>query len=541
MTDAHLTKNFAILGFGVTGQSILSFLIRTYSVQAQLNINIYDEKELSSTKIQNNIQTDLTGPAKIQIQAFNDLKQLSQATNYDLVVTSPGIKPSKISDADFDKKTKILSDLELFVTNDTVDTDKIFAITGTNGKSTACHLLAYLLEHNTDDVHSKVALGGNYGTPVLDFIDNHTNYSDYVLELSSYQLALTDKVQCLAATCLNISIDHLDWHGSYENYILDKLKIYNQSQFDIINLDQEGLLEHYFAVMRSLNKEPKIIAYTLSKEVSNNYLNQRNNVEPILWVGSLLENTSEIINGNQYIHLNNLSIIAVKNLPAVLQAKHNLSNFLAVLGLLLAKFYNNQDNDNYYQINDSLAVNYLQKFLVEIADYAGLPFRCELINEFNQVKIFNDSKSTNLDATIVALESVKQLVTGKIWLILGGIVKEDVDDLQSQEMFIKSLDDRLAGVIIFGKNQVDRTKLLNIINQANQAGAMKVLEIPKQEQDTHQIVLDKIVGHLFSSTIANDAILFSPACASFDMFNNYIHRGEMFNQRIDAFINNQST
>ena len=367
------------------------------------------------------------------------------------------------------------------------------------------------------------------------------DYSAYVLELSSYQLALTDNLPCLAASCLNVSIDHLEWHGNYENYINDKLKIYADSKFDILNLDQKYLLEHYFKKNLDVKKDSKIIAYTLSETVKTNFIKTRDksNSVPILWVGSFLENTSEVINPSKYINLGNFSVIAINNLSPVLQSQHNLSNLLAVLSLLLAKFYDEQSSKN--SLTDfSAAVNFLKKHLINIKSYDGLPFRCQLITENNKIKVFNDSKSTNLDATLVALESLKHLVPGKIWLILGGLVKEDVDDSVSQNAFKASLDQKVAGIIVFGKNKLDRSKLLNIV-QPNKKQTFKVIELydkstDKTNNESVINILDKMIEKIFLYALPNDAILFSPACASFDMFNNYIHRGEMFNQRIDEYI-----
>lgn len=519
-------KHVAILGYGVTGHSILEFLVKKFynhSNVDELIISIYDEKVLNKTDI---ISSSSLTNAKnlddnLEINIYTDLQDLKNSNeliNFDLVVTSPGIKPEKIKN--IGKKGQVISDLELFSACLPTyhQNANIFAITGTNGKSTACHLLAYILQEGSKN---KIALGGNYGVPVLDFLSKteYTECSDFVLELSSYQLALTEKFSCLAAVCLNVSIDHLDWHGSYDNYIADKLKIYKNCKYNILNLDQEYLLSKYDIKHSKLETRAKTIAYSTGLSFSE--LHKKTGLK-ILHVIHI-----ESKNNIDYICIDKFNIVSIAELPLVLQTEHNLSNFMATLGLLVAKWLSEQEQREESAFTLCNLREYIQKHLVSIKKYTGLPHRCELITEYNQIKIFNDSKATNLDATIVAIKSVKAQIQGNIWLILGGVVKEDIDDPRSCADFLTNLDNRIAGIIVYGKEQSTRSKLIKIVS-LNQFD-IKVIEITEENGVT---ALDNIIKIIFSRAHAFDAILFSPACASFDMFNNYIHRGELFSKKI---------
>ncbi len=536
-------KHVAILGYGVTGRSILEFLVKKFYLVSSLNfnnsnsisssnlynliINIYDEKLLDKKDIISSLgltnAKDLDDNLEINIYAdLQDLKNTTELNNFDLVVTSPGIKPEKIKN--IVKKGQVISDLELFSACLPAyhQNANIFAITGTNGKSTACQLLAYILQEGSKN---KIALGGNYGVPVLDFLSK-TEYAecfDYVLELSSYQLALTEKFSCLAAVCLNVSIDHLDWHGNYDNYIADKLKIYKNSKYNIINLDQEYLLSKYNIKHNELKTDAEIIAYSTVLPYSELYKQTGLDISHVIHVESK--------NNADYICIDKADIVSILDLPIVLQTEHNLSNLLATLGLLVAKWLSEQKQEKKQREGVAFSLcnltGYIKKHLVNIKKYTGLPHRCELITEYNQIKIFNDSKATNLDATIVAIKSVKAQIQGKIWLILGGVVKEDIDDPQSCTDFLTNLDNRIAGIIIYGKEQSTRSKLLKVVNLKQ--SDIEVIEIT---EENGVVALDKMIKLILSRTHAFDAILFSPACASFDMFNNYIHRGELFSKKI---------
>ncbi|MBP9722018.1 MAG: UDP-N-acetylmuramoyl-L-alanine--D-glutamate ligase [Gammaproteobacteria bacterium] len=506
-----MVKHFVILGYGLTGRSILNFLIKKYN---KLQISIYEEKILSKKALEDLESLNVTINICNNFESVK--KNIHNLNRCDLVITSPGIKPEKFQL--LLKDYKVVSDLELFSEEIREDSNKVFAITGTNGKSTVCQLLGYLLENynksnKKHDINTAVAVGGNYGVPVLDFLDysdKQKYYSDYVLELSSYQLALTEHFSSLAAVCLNISVDHLDWHGTYYQYIFDKLKIYRNSSYNIVNLDQESLLNYYKQYINS-NR----IGYTLLNYNKLNYNNLAD--QKLLAVFNIQDNV---------ICLNNNKIISVSDLPDVLQARHNLSNFLAVLGLLYAKYLYNKSLNSI----DEPVVNYLKLYLTNIANYKGLPHRCQLIAEHQNIQVINDSKSTNLDATLTAINSIKIKNKGRIWLILGGLIKEDVDDKASQDLFLSSLDNKIAEVIVFGKSPEMRLKLLNLVK--NKQGITEITET------NGELALAKIIKDIFSKAQPNDTILFSPGCASFDMFNNYIHRGEMFCRKIEEYVSN---
>lgn len=187
---------------------------------------------------------DLNNSKFQTITNINQLLENNQYQDVDLAIASPGVYPASYRNLLNNKyHIKIISDIQLFADqylfkNNSRNNNQIYGITGTNGKSTACSLLFFLLG-------TESCLAGNYGTPAIEILTTEEIKPETVLELSSYQLELTDDLPMLAATCLNISPDHLDWHQGYENYIQAKLKIYNTSEFDILDSRNILVLDSY--------------------------------------------------------------------------------------------------------------------------------------------------------------------------------------------------------------------------------------------------------------------------------------------------------
>ena len=195
-------KSFAIYGLGNTGNSVIKYLNKL----KVKNYAIWDDNKLIKKKNKLNL---------------NKKKLFINQLNFaDYIILSPGININKSEHKEILVKNqhKIITDLDLFyVSNQQV---KSIVVTGTNGKSTTCKILEHLLKKNK----FKVVLGGNIGRPVLDL--NLKNKPLVIIEASSFQLALSKFIKPNYALILNISNDHLDWHGSMENYINSKFKIF---------------------------------------------------------------------------------------------------------------------------------------------------------------------------------------------------------------------------------------------------------------------------------------------------------------------------
>ena len=197
-------KSFAVYGLGITGKSVLKFLKKNKANE----ILAWDDRLTKNNK---------------------KLKRFKVNLNIvDYIIVSPGIniKKSRFKKLLFKNKKKIITDLDLFFLKN--DVKKSIIITGTNGKSTTCSLIYHIFKKNK----IKTKLAGNIGKPILDlkFIKNEI----YVIEASSFQLEYSKFIKPYCAVILNISKDHLDWHGSRIKYIMSKIKIFNnQTKKDI--------------------------------------------------------------------------------------------------------------------------------------------------------------------------------------------------------------------------------------------------------------------------------------------------------------------
>jgi UDP-N-acetylmuramoylalanine--D-glutamate ligase len=345
----------------------------------------------------------------------------------------------------------VIGDIELFVQ---AAKAPVIAITGTNAKGTVTTMLGGILTA----AGLKVLLGGNIGTPALDLLcEEVPDY--YVLELSSFQLESTFSLQAQAATILNISDDHLDYHGSLQNYILAKQRIYQNAKAIIVNQDDPQT-----APLKSADS-----ALMLSFGVNMPNQNQAFGIK------------------NQQLLFHDQRIIDVAQLPVA--GQHNCLNALAASALATA-------------VGVSLAA-----IRQGLQNFRGLPHRCEFVLEREGIRWYNDSKGTNVGATLAALLGLGPNVSGRIVLIAGGQAKnQDFSPLQEPcQRYVKTL-------ILFGQD----AEQLDAALSANVAETIRVQDLAQAVKAAEQV------------SKADDIVLFSPACASLDMFKSYEKRGEQF-------------
>ncbi len=318
----------------------------------------------------------------------------------------------------------------------------IISITGSNGKSTVTTLVTKVLL----EAGYKVAMGGNIGVPALDLLVDKQNHDVFVLELSSFQLETTYSLHSTSATVLNICEDHMDRYDSLSGYQQAKMKILNNA--DLVVLPAEASF------------------YQLK-----NYKN-------ILLFGSK--------KNNQYLFIDNKKIMPIKDMA--LQGEHHLLNALATIALTS-------------QFNIPL-VAYAKVF----KRFTGLEHRTQLVAIKNGTTWINDSKGTNVGATLSAIKSLA--MQGKNVLLIAGGVSKEANFLPLKDTIEKYCKE----VILFGR---DADLIYQIINNKNSL-------ITKVD------TLDKAVKLAKNKAKFGDTVLFSPACASFDQFKNYIKRGEEF-------------
>jgi len=278
--------SFCLYGLGVTGQSV---------------INYFDRKNLSITYAawdDDFSKRDLFG---YHASEKEGKKLFSQNIDLaDFIIVSPGInlKKTKLKRKLEENKHKIITDLDLFyLFNPKI---KTIVVTGTNGKSTTCKILEHVLKKNNINVR----LGGNIGKPVLDL--DLKNYPIVVIEASSFQLAYSKFIRPYYAAILNITNDHLDWHGSVKKYVNSKFKIFsNQKNNNFAFLNKKTLIKKfkknkYESKLRYVNLEKY---KKIKKKIKSSYLNSEVNDENMSYVYAL----SKILKINEKSFIKSLS------------------------------------------------------------------------------------------------------------------------------------------------------------------------------------------------------------------------------------------
>ncbi len=343
----------------------------------------------------------------------------------------------------------VISDVELFCQH--VSTP-IIAVTGSNGKSTVVTLLAKVIESSG----LKVGLGGNIGTPVLDLIAE-TEPDVYVLELSSFQLETTYSLNAKASVVLNVSEDHMDRYPDIQTYANTKAKIYNGDGLVILNRDDP-------LVKQTNVGQRKAITFGSSQPNKNHYGLKEINKRIALMKG-----------GQHLLYTDELKI----------QGQHNAINVLAILALSEVLELNND------------------KVIEAIKDFPGLAHRCEWVAKINNANWYNDSKGTNVGATLAAINGLTN--QNNLILIAGGVGKD------ANFSPLKTVANKIKLLIVFGQD-----------GQLIADAFSGTIDIVKAND------LKQCVQLAYESAASNDVVLFSPACASFDMFRNYEERGSVF-------------
>ena len=320
-----------------------------------------------------------------------------------------------------------------------------------------------------------VGVGGNIGTPALDLLEI-ANLDMVVLELSSFQLEHIEKLGASVATILNLSADHLDRHGDMAGYLAQKLRIFDQAASAVICLDDENLANSCQETFANIGQS--VDAITTSGQIGN----------PRQADFYLSEENQQ---GQQLLAANELLI----------RGKHNLLNALSALAL-------------------GQSVNLpMESMLSVLRTFRGLPHRCEFVANSLGKDYYNDSKGTNIGSTIAAIEGLGMVYGEKsLALILGGQAKgQDFSELGA---FVA----KFASVVyLIGQDA-------NLIEQG-------LLSISHDINIVQAQTLDNAIAKASQSDAK--AVLLSPACASFDQFDGYHHRGEVFVRLVQSLSNDE--
>ena len=372
------------------------------------------------------------------------------------LVVSPGISIAEPAIAGAAKQgARIRGDIDLFA--EAADAP-IVAITGSNGKTTVTTLLGEMARAASRNV----AVGGNIGTPALDLLGQGADL--YVLELSSFQLETTEELNALAATVLNVSDDHMDRYPNKMAYFQAKQRIFRGCRNAVVNLDD--------ALSTPMARDTLRFLCFGFHRVNPETFSTRDDDEGT-WITFGFDN-----------------LILASELK--LLGRHNISNVMAALAL-------------------GHAVGLPMDVMLKVArEFPGLPHRCEFVRRFNGVDFINDSKGTNVGATVAAIESLAP-ETGKVVLIAGGDGKGA--DFTALEAPIAL---HCRAVVLIGR---DAPAIAEVLGSG----------IPVYRSDS----LRGAVSRSAELACPGDRVLLSPACASFDMFRDYLDRGDQFRSSVE--------
>lgn len=381
----------------------------------------------------------------------------------DYIVMSPGV-PLTIPPIVYAKEHQIpvIGELELAYRNCKAP---FVAITGTNGKTTTTTLTGELMQKTGRDVF----VGGNIGVPLVSYAADLTEEDRVVAEVSSFQLETIVSFAPHLALMINLTPDHLDRHGSMENYLACKANIFvNQKASDylFLNYDDEAL--------RPLgNKSKGKVLFFSQKHILEEgvYLDGKEVVLCIDGVRSVICHEDEI----------------------VIKGKHNLEN---VMGAILLAYFSGVSVED---IRDVLMT------------FRGVAHRLELVRDYGGVQYVNDSKGTNPDSTIKAIEAYQQPIV----LILGG--RNKGSDFTQLVSLVKQ---RVKQVVVVGEA---KDVIVEALEQAAYHSYVKTDTFEEAVQTTANIA------------VPGDVVLLSPACASWDMFKSYEERGDLFKKIVQSF------
>jgi UDP-N-acetylmuramoylalanine--D-glutamate ligase len=374
------------------------------------------------------------------------------------IYISPGIAKDDPLFATAIKHGALVSgDIDLFARQVTAP---VIAISGSNAKSTVTTLVGEMAKCANIDA----GVGGNLGEPALDLLS--PSREAYVLELSSFQLERCSDLQPKVACLLNVSADHMDRHQNMMAYHQAKQRVYRGAQHIVFNRH-----DHLTAPLRTVDVSIKSFG---------------------LDVPDLGQFGVKAIEGQPYLVKGFEPLIPVSDIPLI--GDHHILNTLAALA-----------------IGDAAGFP-LPAMQMAIKQFKGLPHRCEWVDDVNGVRYINDSKATNVGATVAALRGLSSTVSGSIVLIAGGQTKDA--DFSALITALKPLSCKL---VLLGEG----------------ADAIAALA-----SDQHEVLLvdslEQAVSVAESISQKGDLVLLSPACASFDMFSGFEQRGNSFKAAVAA-------
>lgn len=440
-----------VVGLGITGLSCVRYLARN-----NLSCKVVDSRS-------NPPGLELLRKEFPEIECELGPFNLDTFLTADELIVSPGVslKTDVVAKAR-EAGVRVTGDVDIFSRQVGAP---VIAVTGSNGKSTVVSMVGEVLKA----AGRNFAIGGNIdvepGKPVLDLLaDKHRDL--YVLELSSFQLETTNCLSAEVATVLNLSEDHMDRYHDMKEYQAAKQRIFNGCHQIVVNRDIAQLVsvDHF---------EGSVWGFGFSAAGAHDV--------------HIVE-----LDAESWVALGEKPLFKVAELKVV--GRHNLMNAMAATALCLA-----------------IGVDQ-QAIAIGLTTFPGLPHRCQWVGSLGGVDFYNDSKGTNVGATVAAIEGLGEKITGQIVLIAGGEGKG-----ANFSPLLPAIKSCVKSVVLIG---ADAISIANVIGD--------------ECETSFANDMNEAVSMACNTANSGDAVLLSPACASFDMFNNFQHRGRAFADAVGA-------
>lgn len=446
-------KNVLVLGLGRSGMAAATLLSRDGA-----HVVVRDEGDGEALQERANRLRQLG----VQVELGN---RFDSSARFDLAVLSPGIRPERPIVQDLaKKKTPVLSELELAYR---FCLCPIVSITGTNGKTTTTELIAAMLQ--TCEKH--VIAAGNIGYALSDAAEQSAGLDALVVEVSSFQLEKIERFKPDIGIWLNLTPDHLDRHGSMEEYARAKARLFmNQTAKDVAIVSTQAL---EWAHKTGCQFRGRLITINTTGQQADLWLDAEDGQTIWCWLPECRG-------------------IVMRMDETSLRGAHNAENIMAAIATGIAM---------------GLPVRGIRDAIMA---YCPQAHRCEFVAEIEGVTYINDSKATNVDAVEKALQSLPKPVV----LIAGGRDKA-LDYTMLEEVIARKV--KLAVLIGETQDQISAawSGVVPCLRASSMADAVRVAT---------------------RHACKGDTVLLSPACTSFDMFQNYEHRGDEFKRQVLAML-----
>lgn len=507
-------SRFLILGLGESGVAMAKWCLRNGA-----EVSLADTRDQSTLSVRQNAWLE-----ELRIDGLKDVyfgsPDEAWFKSIDVIGISPGLSPlqepiqsflAKAEQAEID----VWSEIEFFARaisalskmaaiQESSYSTSVLAVTGTNGKTTTTALTGQLCER----AGKRVAVAGNISPAALDKLMSCLDGADqiedmpdiWVLELSSFQLVYTHTLNATAATVLNLTQDHLDWHGDMQTYAKAKARIFGNDTVCILNRDDSLVMS---LISEAQKSEKSIVTFGSNRPDEQGAFGiehdlRAGGIDWLVWA-----EVDEDVEPQPKRRRKSAAIVEDEPLrlkrliPADalrIRGRHNALNALAALALARAA---------------NLPMNVL---LHGLRDYHGEPHRVQSIAIVKDVEYVDDSKGTNVGATVAALNGLGSNESGKrIWLIAGGDGKgQDFSPLREPAArFVK-------GAFLIGKDAGAIGEVLGECVPCTMSGTLAAA-----------------VQAAATQAVSGDLVLLSPACASLDQFKDYVERAQVFAEEVE--------